>query len=312
MTLNGKMSEDKIFSVVRKNRLDSISSACTDNLYHIESIAKELGVEITDQLIDNVDKDVLDASAHMLIYSTLCPQPEMLNPIYLMEDLILRLGSDNEELSFLTKSQIKEAELEVHEKVYQNALKNLTKLEEDNRFYNWYKGFSVISLSYFEEKSGWENMILTTQPSGIIKTVHFGETFNPNFIDRQIIYKAYIMPPKALLKNPNFTLTIEIEKATLEGSRSVDDMLLSFGKSSEIKLNSSARMITQTLTPPQNLVIRNDVIINSEDLLANIDMKVMTGFLLKWSYNDNVDPWTIPLFNPVYPGISKYNNEYRR
>ena len=57
-------------------------------------------------------------------------------------------------------------------------MKNLSKIEEENRFYNWYNGYTLIQLPYepFIYKNSQNYELSTSASTGSLKTQYFGDT----------------------------------------------------------------------------------------------------------------------------------------
>ena len=72
----------------------------------------------------------------------------------------------------------------------ENFMANLSKIQEKDRYYNWYHGISLIEIP----RNGYQGLfvfkIYTWARSGKISTEHFGDVFDPVKVDRNIRYQV--------------------------------------------------------------------------------------------------------------------------
>ena len=93
---------------------------------------------------------------------------------------------------------------------------NLSKIEDNTRYYNWYKGYTEIRLPTYNSTNGLTHIIRTTDTSGIISTKYFGNKFNGLNVDRKANFEVYIYPlPDTLMYNNTFTLHMELKKVSM-------------------------------------------------------------------------------------------------
>ena len=58
-------------------------------------------------------------------------------------------------------------------------MRNLSKVEDPDRYYNWYHGYTDIEFQTFDKYSNnYKNTVTTCAPSGNVKTQYFGEEFD--------------------------------------------------------------------------------------------------------------------------------------
>ena len=169
------------------------------------------------------------------------------------------------------------------------VLANFSKLEEDNKFYNWYHGHTDVRLPYWHSEYGLAYLIGTSATTGSVKTQYFGDKYDPDKIERKLWYYIHIYPPAHVVNNPNYTLTIEIEKVTMNVSGdSKDKMYVSDGVG---YLDPGQNVVVHNFTAPDNSIdIKFERDVADSDVDANRNLPSMPGFRVKWSYN----PETIP------------------
>ena len=180
----------------------------------------------------------------------------------------------------------------IQESVHKTVMKNLSLIEEQNRYYNWYFGLTNIDLPYWGQNSPCTDsadkdcaehklrqFVLTKATSGIISTQYFGDNFDTNKIQEHFRYAINIGPPLQQKDNPNITLYIEVEKNIL-------GTFDTFFSSSE----DSVTTLLKELSPPKSghsyLLSRK---ISPEEI-NELQENLMPGFRLKWYYNEVLYP----------------------
>lgn len=98
-------------------------------------------------------------------------------------------------------------------------------LEEADRFYNWYHGFTEIQ-SPNVPPFGVANVlpkieynIFTSATSGVVNTQYYGRKFQSDMLETQLDFTVRVYPPmngnETILKNENVTLHFKVEKALI-------------------------------------------------------------------------------------------------
>ena len=73
---------------------------------------------------------------------------------------------------------------------------NLSLIQEDNRYYNWYYGYTDVTLpSVDSDDSQLTYSLSTNATSGKMYTKYFGENYDPNKMVKNIYYRVKIRPP---------------------------------------------------------------------------------------------------------------------
>merc|ERR1712155_61470 len=98
----------------------------------------------------------------------------------------------------------------IQEHVYNDMMSNISLVNYDNRYLNWYKGTTRIELPYWgqnsdpsctdsqcrEEKLRYDlHTYETAAGSNSISTKSFGDKFKGQKIERNIKYSFYVFPP---------------------------------------------------------------------------------------------------------------------
>ena len=177
---------------------------------------------------------------------------------------------------------------ELYRFAIQNAEENsymdaLNLVEEENRFYNWYHGFSSVN-PVSDHSSGITKTVMTTALSGSISTINFGQEFKPDFVWRDVDCKIYLNPNSSL-NNQNVTLHIEIQKVSMtELERGKDDYLVNGGKKFWA-LDAFRYFFDNKFNPPgiSWYFFQLERKLGKEDI-SDMDLEQMPGFIFKWYY----------------------------
>ena len=205
------------------------------------------------------------------------------------------------------------------------------RMHEENRFYNWYSGFTPIYKEpYYDFDNYYDYTIVTSAPSGVITSDKFGEKFQPNLVEKKIFFEIKVFPPRSVRYNSNVTLHVELEKLSMTDLRGGwDDCGLDQSYHIEtdpdnlanyIMLDGDSTIVHKSYTPPSHygdggkrlITFNRDV---SEGELSGMDMDMMPGFRLSWYYTGmefTPDPlMEFPIFSDNYE-YSKYNIDFVR
>ena len=161
-------------------------------------------------------------------------------------------------------------------------------LQEENRFYNWYHGYTKISRPFTNEK-GLNFILQTTATSGSVNTEYFGEQYQSHLVKRNVKYYVYVYPPVSVRTNPNVTLHFKVEKLSMTGmSVGWDNVVIGSGSGSGSNLDAGLSSATFNFTPPAEsadsrwiCLTRNNITIEE---IKTMDMESMPGFKVSWYY----------------------------
>ena len=208
---------------------------------------------------------------------TVCPPKN--SDTNLNYDLLMtkNMTVDNETRYELTKYAVGL----IQDHVYEDIMSNLSLLVEDNRYVNWYNGFSVIQLPFWGKDANC-NMescsddklrirVKTYATSGAIYTKHFGEKFDGKIIERQLSFIVFILTPEDYQDNTNISVQLNIEKNVLGIEKFYSD--------NEQPVTTLQRT-KQGDTEPMWYFFQRDL---TADDISDLSADVMSGFSLKWS-----------------------------
>ena len=188
-------------------------------------------------------------------------------------------------------------------------LTNLSMLEEKNRYYNWYHGYTKITLPYYGRSSRTRNTFIynirTGVTSGTIFTKNFGEKFDADNVDTFFKYMVFVNPPNGVSDNvkfdPNVTLHFELEKIQMKDLSTGKDKLEMSAVSSRLINDLSISHFSRNFTPPGHSYNDRKISLQRSAILSDIrkqKLEEMPGFKFAWFYSGkHVDP------------ISEYFNE---
>ena len=179
---------------------------------------------------------------------------------------------------------------------------NISKLEEKNRYHNWYHGYTYIALPYWgvdavcgqidticlEQKLRFK--VSTWATSGTISTQYYGHNYDADKVERYLKYDTFIIPPVNYKDNSNITLYIKVEK-------NIQPELDQFWSDIE---DTEVITLNRTEAPPgsqKGYVLRREI---SEDAVKDLQMDLMPGFRLTWYYNQQLEPDSVLLWNSRY------------
>ena len=99
-------------------------------------------------------------------------------------------------------------------KNFDQIIRNLSMLEEENKYFNWYHGYTQIKLPiYHEDNETLEFNIQTSAASGAISTKNFGKDFEAvTFIGNISINVDHSRPKSSINASGNTELHFEIER----------------------------------------------------------------------------------------------------
>ena len=194
----------------------------------------------------------------------------------------------------------------IQDHVHGELMANISKFEEENRYYNWYMGYTKIQLPYWGVQLGCTETttcldsklrykVDTFATSGSVSTQYFKQKFDADNIEKYFKYFTYINPPSNYKDHNNITLYIEVEK-------NIQQELDEFYSDNELDTVST---LNRTESPPGSFkwyVLRRDI---SEDAVKDLQMDHMPGFRLTWYYNQELEPHSINSASAQYQYVSE-------
>ena len=199
------------------------------------------------------------------------------------------------------------------------AMNNWTKLHEENRFYNWYHGYTGIyfpeygpSCDYYCDMDDLENTfnykIYTYATSGVVTTQYYGDKFQPDLVERELVYTVSVRPPRSARKNENVTLHLKLEKLAISTEEEVE---IEYGYGNIDYIDAEQTTVYTNFTPPSQYeyLLKFRRVVTSDDI-ETMEQEFMPGFRLSWWYTDSVAGEVTPEFD--YCGLTYTASKYCR
>ena len=165
------------------------------------------------------------------------------------------------------------------------------KLNEQDRPYNWYNGYTKIQPPYIVlgAFNYPEIHIDTSATSGVVTTQHYGEQFRPDLVEKRLLYTVNVWPPESVRENENVTLHFKVEKVSMPGLSGVNQDRVSIKGYSSIGADQT--VVHTNFTPPGGTegydrtygFIRLYRRVSSMDV-GQIKLDQMPGFRFSWRY----------------------------
>ena len=162
-------------------------------------------------------------------------------------------------------------------------LKNLSKMEEKDRYFNWYNGYTQITVPYpnsLENKYDQYYKIHTYDKSGSISTKNFGENFDADKVDEDLFYSVEVYTPESYIGNSNVSLYVEIEKHTFS------DDIIEFHNADGSLIYTRSNNFTAPGKKYQLFLSRKASREKINAAASTLDK--MPGFKIAWKFSDNV------------------------
>ena len=191
-----------------------------------------------------------------------------------------------------TRQELTNYALEMlYDQLYEGMMKTMSKLEENDRYYNWYHGYTKIKIPYWYDRYNYD--VSTATISGSVTTHHFGDRFDAAKVDTRLRYEVNVYPPASVRNNTNVTLHLDVEKVSLQDLSSGQDTL---------KVGWNTMMETHRTynhTPPTR--DRYYITLYRAVLPADVrkqSLETMPGYRVSWHYSGT----------EVEPEAKYYNN----
>ena len=149
------------------------------------------------------------------------------------------------------------------------------KVQEKNRFFNWYHGLTVINTPYYTSYSNTLNFVIyTAEPNGVLTSQYFGEPFQLNRLERKFYYNFRIFWPVEIMNDPNVTFHVKFEQ-TPGFNHSIQD-----DEGNKIKFDSNNTIAYNPIDwDGYSFIIERNI---EDKDLEKINLLSMPGFQLSW------------------------------
>ena len=172
-------------------------------------------------------------------------------------------------------------------------MRNLSKLKDPNRYYNWYHGYTGLQYPYYDYKvNQLKYFVNTTYTSGNMTTQYFGEKFNATKVDENIAVQILVFVPLSVYYDINttlITLLFNLEKNTMKEVSDNDKI----GIKTVGYIDADKTHVIKNITGPFDYKY-DGILLNRKvtyEEIRNIKKDKMPGFRFSWKYNKEVELW---------------------
>ena len=186
-----------------------------------------------------------------------------------------------------TRNELVNYALELlYDHLYETVMGNFSMLQEKDRYWNWYHGYTNIELRkfshYYIHRMTYE--VTTEANFGTISTPYFGESFDVDKVETDILYRIKIHPPSSIQYNSNITLHFDIEKICMENLASGFDNFYMYHRLYTYSFTDQ-QYISKNFTPPGGYTsVRLARRVTPQEVRKQ-KLNLMPGFRLTWHYS---------------------------
>ena len=208
---------------------------------------------------------------------------------------------------------------------FDEIMSNLSLHEEENRYYNWYHEYSMVTLPYYGEtendidideytpikQSATRYDLKTGSASGVVMTKNFGQKTDEDILNRNMSIEVEICVPQNL--SDNATLHFEIDQ--LKYSNVIELFFMKSPTKMKEPLHHSLHIVKNLTNPEPGCYMFNYDRIHPDSFLVHYD--IVPGFKIKWFYSgENVSSsstgWGYIDYGGWLEDNTKINKEFRR
>ena len=192
---------------------------------------------------------------------------------------------------------------------FNELMKNMSMLEDPDRYYNWYHGVTQIRYPFYKNTNDFKYLdyyIGTSATSGNITTQHFGKNFDSEKVEGKIYFHIELHIPPSVIDNENVTLMFDLQKNTIMDYSRFDRLTHNDFYDGTFDAHLKHWSKNYTGPKPNGKYIRNKNLHwfrlrreMSNDDIGNVEMELMPGFNIMWSYDTPIEKWA------PYSGLNK-------
>ena len=179
--------------------------------------------------------------------------------------------------------------------LHNEIMANLSKLQDKDRYYNWYHGYTEISVPYrsyapYDEYDVYYRLH-TYAKNGTIYTQYFDKIYDAKKIDGDIYYRIGLHVPTNISGNENVTLQVDIEKNSM-GSDVTNfyhqDKYDHYYESGETGISANVMNIAKNYTPPGSEILFTVTrTVSKQEIIGEGEqLKKMPGFKITWDFKN--------------------------
>ena len=224
---------------------------------------------------------------------TVCPPKNTFTnlnyDLMMLENMTLDNDTRKEMVNYVTEL--------LHGSLHNSMVDKVNKLQDDDRYYNWYHGLAGIRIPYPPTTFGMSRELLyqytTSAKAGSISTKYFGEKFDAVKVDPDIQFQITMNPPPNVVNNDtldNITIQIEIHKASLKDLSTGKDNF-HFNPWNYGVVDEDVTHIDDSFAPNQPVsacIVTTDRLTSMESI-RNVNMDLMPGMNITWLWDWDID-----------------------
>ena len=185
---------------------------------------------------------------------------------------------------------------------YDELMRNLSKLEDNDRYYNWYHGYTLLQMPYYgriydgdigmldtKDYYGIYYNIETYATSGIITTQYFGENFKVDKVEPHLYYTITVNRPESVTYDSLANAHFEIEKIRMKDFTTGGTIWMMDTSLDTEFLDDDNRHFSKNYTPPEtytSLILKRRV--TMEDVAVQ-SLSLIPGFRFSWYYSSTTE-----------------------
>ena len=180
---------------------------------------------------------------------------------------------------------------DIQENYYKEIMRNLSKIQDPDRYFNWYKGYTEVGFPYYSSTTNeLVTKIFTSAVSGNISTQYFGGTLDTENVDNFISNTIRIDTPIKFQFDylGKSQLVFNIEKTPVSDSDA--ESFVFYANKNEM-IDPEKTSLTKNFTKTSLREFRFNhrrKSLNTE--LKSNKLKMMPGFKLTWFYDSQMKP----------------------
>ena len=211
---------------------------------------------------------------------TICPPKNTYTDLNYNLKMLENLTLDDD-----TRNNLMDYSAEIlNDYLYEEAILNIKKLQDTDRYFNWYHGYTEINMDMeiIDDKTGLKVegsklRMNTFATSGTIQTENYGVKFDADKVELILDIRVFMNIPCTMVNNQNSTLHIEIEKLLIEGK---DKFNTFYG-------GYNHKNILHVIAPKYSFEVAFEGALK-RDQIENLKLKTIPGFKITWNYTGDV------------------------
>ena len=212
--------------------------------------------------------------------------------------------SDEKQLDKDTRKELIEYAMKVIQDEFSDEIMtNLSKIEDPERFYNWYHGYSQIMFPYYDYTDNLLNyFVWTTDTSANISTQYFGDKYDADKVDGNIAIRITFSVPTEVRRDSKSILSLDVKRNIMKEFVDSDQIYI---RSLGVMDADLAEFRPNFTVPFESYYYFRHIRKVSDIDIKNMKLDNMPGFRFMWAYNTQTKQ------SRAYSNRN-FNKQYRR